>query len=228
MGRKLFVFFLISALLLLSAAGEAATLHGKIYTMDLELAKGVIITVNTEPKQTFVSKDGLYSLEINEGEYTIEAFMESFQRKYTSKESIKIKDDGIYVLDILLFPDLSDEIDLIEKDFDFSDIIEKEASPEDYLSTVIIVAITLIIIAVAYAYHTTKKVRKTKPKKEAGLSDKVLNFIKNEDGRTTQKEIRRQFPFSEAKISLVITELEDKGIIKKIKKGRGNVIVMIT
>ena len=34
-----------------------------------------------------------------------------------------------------------------------------------------------------------------------------------------------KFPDSEAKISLVLTELEAKGKIKKIKKGRGNIII---
>jgi uncharacterized membrane protein len=57
-------------------------------------------------------------------------------------------------------------------------------------------------------------------------SKKVLDFIKQEGGRTTQKDIRMKFPSSEAKISLIISELEHKGIIKKIKKGRGNIIVL--
>ena len=55
---------------------------------------------------------------------------------------------------------------------------------------------------------------------------KVIAIIKNNNGRTTQKEIRKEIPLSEAKISLMITELEDKGIVRKIKKGRGNVIVL--
>ena len=41
-----------------------------------------------------------------------------------------------------------------------------------------------------------------------------------------QKDIRKNFPSSEAKISLILTELEEKGIIKKIKRGRGNIIVL--
>lgn len=58
------------------------------------------------------------------------------------------------------------------------------------------------------------------------ISDKIVEFIKNEDGRTTQKEIRKNFDLSEAKISLIISELESKGAIKKIKKGRGNIILL--
>ena len=54
----------------------------------------------------------------------------------------------------------------------------------------------------------------------------VLNFIKDEGGRTTQKDIRKKIPLSEAKISLMISELESSGDVKKIKKGRGNIIVL--
>ncbi len=54
----------------------------------------------------------------------------------------------------------------------------------------------------------------------------VVDFIKNEGGRTTQKDIRKKIPLSEAKISLMISELESLGRVKKIKKGRGNIIVL--
>lgn len=56
--------------------------------------------------------------------------------------------------------------------------------------------------------------------------EEVLKIIEEEDGRTTQKEIRKKIPLSEAKISLLIAELEHKGKIKKIKKGRGNIIIL--
>jgi len=68
-----------------------------------------------------------------------------------------------------------------------------------------------------------------KPKKEEKepdeYYDKVLTMLKNHK-RMTQKEIRKEIPLSEAKISLIITEMEHKGIVQKIKKGRGNVIVL--
>jgi len=54
----------------------------------------------------------------------------------------------------------------------------------------------------------------------------VIEFIKSEGGSTTQKDIRKNFPSSEAKISLVLTELEHAQTIQKIKKGRGNIIVL--
>lgn len=53
----------------------------------------------------------------------------------------------------------------------------------------------------------------------------VLKIIKKSK-RITQKDIRKQVPLSEAKISLIVSELEHKGIIEKIKKGRGNILVL--
>lgn len=53
---------------------------------------------------------------------------------------------------------------------------------------------------------------------------KVLEIIK-EHQRITQKEIRKDIPLSEAKVSLIISEMESKGLVQKIKKGRGNIIV---
>ena len=55
-------------------------------------------------------------------------------------------------------------------------------------------------------------------------SNKVLDLIKREK-RITQKDIRNKFDLSEAKISLIITDLQNKGYVRRVKKGRGNVIV---
>ena len=51
-----------------------------------------------------------------------------------------------------------------------------------------------------------------------------MHFLDGQGGRTTQKEICKELPYSEAKISLMITELEQKQMVKRIKKGRGNII----
>ena len=54
----------------------------------------------------------------------------------------------------------------------------------------------------------------------------VIRVIKDNDGRITQKELRTQLKYSEAKVSLMITDLEDRGMVKKVKKGRGNTIIL--
>ncbi|HLD33627.1 MAG TPA: hypothetical protein VJB66_02795, partial [Candidatus Nanoarchaeia archaeon] len=54
----------------------------------------------------------------------------------------------------------------------------------------------------------------------------VIDFLKSQDGRSTQKDIRKQFPQSEAKISLMIADLENRKLVEKIKKGRGNIVIL--
>ena len=54
---------------------------------------------------------------------------------------------------------------------------------------------------------------------------KIIDVLKEHGGRATQKDIRKKYPsLSEAKISLMITELQHKDIVQKVKKGRGNII----
>lgn len=54
----------------------------------------------------------------------------------------------------------------------------------------------------------------------------VLRIIEKGGGRITQLDLRKGLPYSEAKVSLMVTDLESRGIVKKIKKGRGNVIIL--
>jgi uncharacterized membrane protein len=54
----------------------------------------------------------------------------------------------------------------------------------------------------------------------------VIRIIEKNGGRVTQLDLRKALPYSEAKVSLMITDLESRGIVKKIKKGRGNVIIL--
>ncbi|MBI5884618.1 hypothetical protein HZB89_00805 [archaeon] len=82
----------------------------------------------------------------------------------------------------------------------------------------------------------------TKPAAEAGLEAglvssrlpsldaderKVIEAVRLQGGRITQLDLRKKIDvFGEAKLSLVVSDLEDKGLVKKIKRGRGNIIVL--
>ena len=50
--------------------------------------------------------------------------------------------------------------------------------------------------------------------------------IREAGGRINQLELRQQLPYSEAKVSLMLADLESRGLIRKIKKGRGNIIIL--
>ena len=202
---------------------SAALLYGEVYDVSLEPLTNVIVEINTEPKQVKVSKDGVYEFELNPGDYVIKAaYSNDVDLYYEQNVSIKDK-NGKYNIDLILLPLLEEE------DFeDISDVFEeekREASPG-----LIIILIIISLFSLLYLFNWFKSNKKVvheeiKEKSEGDL-DELINFIKKEGGRVTQKDIRKRFPLSEAKISLMISELEHKGIVEKIKKGRGNIIIL--
>ena len=192
---------------------SAATLHGTVYDFDFDVVENTIIEVNSQPKQSMIAIDGTYSFELNPGEYTLEAkYIVGDSLISSVSEEINIVDEGYYVLDLILFPNLDDE--LVE-DFEFD---EAETN-----NSLIYLAIFLIIIIIFFIFLKKKPKKRDLDKDEA---EDVLKFIKKEGGRTTQKEIRKNIGLGEAKVSLIITELEHKKKVKRIKKGRGNIIIL--
>ncbi len=213
--------------LLLISFVTATTLYGTVYSFDLEKRTNAIVTVNTVPPQTKVAKDGTYSFDLPFGEYTITAsYSENNELKESVSENIQIQEQGSFILDLILFPSFEEEEELLQEAEE--DIAEHEYFKEtNYLQIIIVIILVIIIYFIIKYRKTIKKIVETTEKpKVSDLADEVTSFIKKQSGRTTQKDIRKQFPLSEAKISLVISELEEKNIVKRIKKGRGNIIVL--
>jgi uncharacterized membrane protein len=63
--------------------------------------------------------------------------------------------------------------------------------------------------------------------RESSLPDdlkEIMDLIRANGNRITQRELRKKSPYSESKVSLMLSDLEERGLIEKFKKGRGNVI----
>lgn len=79
--------------------------------------------------------------------------------------------------------------------------------------------------------QTKEKTLENKEEKQSPKLDsfalQAVQLLKRYGNRMTQKELVEKMNLSEAKISLIVTELEREGLIKKIKKGRGNILVLI-
>lgn len=52
----------------------------------------------------------------------------------------------------------------------------------------------------------------------------LLELIRANGNRITQRELRKKSKYSESKVSLMLSDLEERGLIEKFKKGRGNII----
>ncbi len=263
------LIIMLNILIINSTKINAAIITGSIYDLALQKESNIVIEINTLPKQVMVSKDGDYLFNVKNGNYTLYAYTTTAQ----AIESLIVKDDGNYTLDIILEEKSfysNTDLTLDEKNLSISTDIPNDSNTK--LNLALIIGLILIIILIMagiflFIYAKTTKVKaksnikktikhKTilkKPVKKIKTAvaiatnnsniektvinttdnndldeyeTKILDIIKKEK-RTTQKEIRSQIPLSEAKISLIISDLEDKGMIRKIKKGRGNILIFI-
>ena len=215
MIKRLILFILIFAHI-----ATAATIQGTIYDLEFNPVKNSVIEIDTTPKQTIITTDGTYSISLAPGEYEIR--IQHFEDSILIEgleESITIKDEGAYVLDFILFPTIDEEIPSGED----TDTIPTKINAFPWILVGVLALILLFIL-----YKKTKK-PKEEEKKVVEIEDdlqNMINIIKENEGRITQKELRKKINASEAKISLMIADLESKGTIRKIKKGRGNIIIL--
>ncbi len=277
------LFLSLILLVLLSVFSQAVTLEGQIYDYQLNELDNVLVEIDTVPSQQFLSKDGSYSFELDEGEYTLKAS----KTNLIAEDNIVIEsnNDNKFLHDLFLFPDLNDEDDLwddlsdIESDEEPEVVVENKDRTWAYVVAVIIFIIALVRIRKAKQEYkggkkesdkeiTTIRIEvdkdekpsenKTELAKEAeerskiveevkkeikkftkeealssieqeqpGYIDRTLDIIRKHDGRITQKELRKELiEISESKVSLILTELEHTNKIEKVKRGRGNVILL--
>ena len=66
-------------------------------------------------------------------------------------------------------------------------------------------------------------------KKKAPLPadlQEVMDIIRGQGGRITQKNLRSRLKYSEGKVSLMLADLERRELIEKFKRGRGNIVIV--
>jgi len=222
--KKLFsiLFFLLLNLSIVSAA----TIYGSVYDLSITKLDNAVLEINTIPNQRRILIDGSYEFEVSEGDYTITAYYANGMLM-KAEENITIKEDGEYILDMFLYPDFSDEESLYD-DLDL-DIYNPYETSKSILWLLIPLACLMFVFLIFLIRINTRLQKKEFEQEIIELDEelhKILKILKKNNGRMTQKEIRKEFPLSEAKISLMIAELESMGKVKKIKKGRGNIIVI--
>ena len=215
--------YLVLAILINLNLAYGAILHGTIYGPDLEIMKNVIVTVNSTPKQIYISKNGDYLFNLPPGSYRIEA--EHVYLDYYTSENSTIKEDGIYTLDLILMPEI-DEITKAQPNIDEGIFIEEE---ERSINVIFLILAVFLISTILSVFIYKKRIKKAKEELDKELPEdlkKVVEILERHGGRLTQKELRKMLPYSEAKVSLMVADLEERGIVKKIKKGRGNIIIL--
>lgn len=227
-------------LLILPTIVSGATISGKVFDITLTRIENAVIEINSEPRQLVVSEDGKYSFEVPLGTYSLKAYTDD----YSIIENITIKHRGNFSIDLILLPSFEEE-DAMRNELDNEDITENLNSLDEK-NDLIVYVIALIVIASIYILFLARnkiakklkiinienienlkqKINLHELPDDSKYLNKIIHILESEGGRASQKTIRKNIPLSEAKISLLITELEESKKIKKIKKGRSNIIIL--
>ena len=156
------IAFLALFFLLFVNIAYATTIYGDIYDISLDKVEGVIVEVNTLPKQQCVSKNGTYAFNVPVGDYVIKAnYYIDKVLESSAAERISVKAEGTFRLDLILFPSFEEENQLFnETEFD---IVPFEEKPIiwPYVLTAL-----LFIIFLAIFYYLKKSKKKKRAKEE--------------------------------------------------------------
>jgi uncharacterized membrane protein len=236
---------ILGVLIALSPMTHAAVITGTTYDgLTLDVLPNTIVTINTTPAQTKLVKDGQYSFEVPIGKYTLKGtYLEQGIVVQEALHTLNVEKDGTYTVDLILLPDLGNIPDepLPDDEPPLSWIEQVVAGPVMWL-----LLLGIVLAGAGYAILQTKRHTQTRYAKEEETKDsrptpdkevgeeihldryaiEVLNDLKRGGNRLTQKELRSMINIGEAKVSLVVSEMETYGLIKKIKKGRGNILIL--
>jgi uncharacterized membrane protein len=205
-------FGIFAIFMLLTALSSAAYVHGSIYQENLEPLNKTIIRVDGPFTYQTVSDKSNYSFYLPPGEY---------------KLSAQTTDDpSSYAETTILVGGTNQQVDLVLKpSFQLSDLLP--------FTVLLVVALALVYFFYLKpskqraVIQTRQKIEPNPPKNPIELDDdakSILRVLDSFEGRATQKEIKETIKFSDAKLSLILTELEQTGHVKKFKRGRANVI----
>jgi len=235
--------FIILALFMFSfiSWGNAATLQGSVVSWQtLTPLTAVVIDINSVPHQRLVSQEGFYLVDLEPGSYQIQAvYYSNASASLYALEEIKIRGEGQFTYDLILFP-------ISEADLNRLDLLggmeeEIPKNQPDFLPYFIFIIVIVVMAGILYYFRYFRSKKESisvstppsespkKPDDSPSLdkhAQEVVDALKRCGNRLTQKELREKVTFGEAKTSLVVAELEEAGIVKKIKQGRGNIIVL--
>lgn len=248
--RRFVLLIILITSLILNA--QAAKVYGTIYEwsdFDNPLKNTIVeIEENHTRLQYKISSDGSYTFDISPGSYIIKAkYYNNNILEFSGEEKLQIdKPDESRNIDLLLFPPTDSEYEYLGDINLTGEIDAKEYGLTDYI-IIMLAGLFIFLIILFYIKNRKKKPvipGEVEPEETPGniiitnknnnmeLHDELpddlrelYDIILKKGGRTTQKDLRKEVIYGEAKVSLMIADLEDRGFIKKIKKGRSNIII---
>lgn len=93
----------------------------------------------------------------------------------------------------------------------------------------ILIVIAVLLLALLLTYLSRRKKLFRPPPDTRILSDEdlIIRILKDAGGRLTQTQIKEATGFSKSKTSMVLNELQKRGLIRKIKRGREYIVELV-
>jgi uncharacterized membrane protein len=211
-----------------STQENMATVHGSIYDFwDFTPMENVWIEVYSNSVLRYRElHHETYAVSLPPGAYILKGkHYSGTVLIYDTEENIVLHENDNLLLDLIMFPAFEEN--------DVPEILLPEIEEEEveaYLWVGVGVLLVIAIAGAAIGYYVTKMPAIiTRPAKVVGLPadlQELVDIIRANGGRMNQVELRKKLPYSEAKVSLMLSDLEDRGVIRRIKRGRGNIIVL--
>ncbi len=220
-------------LVLISCIVNAYTISGKIYDSNLNPVNTALVQI-TQPKQISLATNANYTFNLSKGEYEIQVAAVVNNKNLTYKDNITIENSDV-TYDIILIENqvidnsLNQLTQSLNENYSVNYQKPQENNSFDYTPFALLILAALIAI---FAF-------KNKPKPKTSLAtnheslilekadeykEQILNLLSQRGGAASQKELRRELPWSEARVSIELSELEKQGKIKRVKTGRANLI----
>jgi len=194
MSKKTILTFLFVMSLILAMTGqivEATTLHGTVYDLELNKVENALVEIDTEPAQRYLAKDGSYSFEVPKGDYTIRVTYSIDDLNDTYREDLAVSQEGNYVFDIFLFPEIYEEEELLTDTEDFSVYEDDTNGTETNLVLwggvmVILLLIFLFLIKEYFRFKRKDRYKDVERQLESDYEKIVMELLQKNDGRATQ------------------------------------------
>ena len=168
-------------------------------------------------------ENGSYSMDLQPGNYHFMAvYIDRDGDKYLDEEDVTLYPDQNTTLDFLMIlPELDINFSELENETEEGVVEGDGKEPDDaiLISIFIILAVSVLILSILKMMGKKGGIELEDDEK------KIMEILKKQKGkRMLQSDLLGETDFSRAKVSLVLSELEKKGLIRKEVKGRTNLI----
>jgi uncharacterized membrane protein len=135
----------------------------------------------------------------------------------------------IFVWETLTLQPGHENVFIIKYQTPVAEFIQPETSV--LTASLLLVAGVMIGIAVMFVFpRVAARLKQVGAVRLVGVTneeEEILDAIRKKGGSCSQKELYMQFDLSQSKVSLILSNLEERGLVKRLREGRENVVKIL-